>query len=304
MMNRRRFLLSAGAAPLLASGVSAGAATGRDWPERPVRIICSYVTGGSSDIVARIVAQYLTQNLGKPFIIDNRPGAGGAVSATIVKQAAADGYTLICTSLAPFAIAPTQFKNLQYDAIKDFTHVSYIGAEPTAFFVSPSLGVSTLAEFIALAKAQPTRIRYGSSGVGSAAHINGEYLKKLAGIEMLHVPYKGAAPMITDYRAGAINAYITSLVLNMPQVEAGEVRVIGSLGRSRVPGAKDVRTFREQGFDIVSENWFGFSAPAGLSPAIAGKIDAAVREVVAPPVVQDRFHKLGVTSTPRMTTEE
>ena len=304
MHNRRRFLISSAALPLLASRAGLASESPRDWPERPVRVICSYVTGGSSDIVARIVTPYLTTKFGKPFIVDNRPGAGGAVSAMIVKQAAPDGYTWILSNLAPFSIAPTQFRNLTYNAVKDFTHVAYIGSEPTALFVSPSLGVTTLAEFIALAKAEPTRIRYGSSGVGSGAHINGEYLKKLAGIQMLHVPYKGAAPMITDYKAGAINAYITSLVLNMPFVEAGEVRVVGSLGRSRVPGAKDVRTFREQGYDIVSENWFGLSTPAGLAPAIAQKVDAAVKEIVAMPSVQDRFHKLGISSTPQMTTAE
>jgi tripartite-type tricarboxylate transporter receptor subunit TctC len=300
---RRSFLFLAFVLPFVLSCARAADSGDADWPNRPVKIVCSYVTGGSSDIVARILAQYLSQKFGKSFIVDNRPGAGGAVSAGLVKQAPADGYTLMMSTLGPFSLAPTQFKSLSYDAVKDFTHISFVGLENTALFASPSLGVSTLAEFIALAKAQPTRISYGSSGVGSAAHINGEYLKSLAGIQILHVPYKGAAPMIQDFYAGTINSYISSLILNMPSVEAGKARVVASLARGRVPGAMEVKTFREQGYDIVSENWFGFSAPAGLSPAIAARLDQAVREIIVMPAVQEQFHKLGVTTVPMTSAE-
>jgi tripartite-type tricarboxylate transporter receptor subunit TctC len=299
MTHDRRSFLVAAAALLFASAPAAAAdSADADWPNRPVRIVCSYVTGGSSDIVARILAQQLGQKFGKSFVVDNRPGAGGAVSATLVKRAPADGYTLMMSTLAPFSLAPTQFKNLPYDAVRDFTHIAFVGSENTALFVSPSLGVSTLAEFIALAKAEPGRISYGSSGIGSAAHINGEYLKSLAGIQMLHVPYKGAAPMIQDFYSGTINSYISSLILNMPSVEAGKARVVATLARARVPGAMEVRTFREQGYDIVSENWFGFSAPAGVPPSIVAKLDRAVKEIVVLPAVQEQFHKLGVTAAP------
>jgi tripartite-type tricarboxylate transporter receptor subunit TctC len=304
MTDRRRFLLAGTALPLFGSRHLLAQPAEGDWPNRPVRVICSYTQDGSSDIVARILCQYLAAKFGKPFVVDNRPGAGGALSAGQVKLASPDGYTLMLSTLAPFSLAPTQFRNLPYDAVKDFSHATFIGSENTALFASPSLGVSNLAEFIALAKAQPARISFGSSGVGSAAHINGEYLKKLAGIQMLHVPYKGAAPMITDFKAGVITSYISSLVLNMPSVEAGEARAVASLARGRVPGAMQVPTFREQGYDIVSENWFGFSAPAGLSPAISARLDAAVREVIALPDVQERFQKLGVTAGPRMGTAE
>jgi tripartite-type tricarboxylate transporter receptor subunit TctC len=297
-LDRRSLLIAAATFSFASSLATAADVADTDWPNRPVKIVCSYVTGGSSDIVARILAQYLAQKFGKSFVVDNRPGAGGAVSAGLVKTAAPDGYTLMMSTLGPFSLAPTQFPTLSYDAVKDFTHISFVGVENTALFASPSLGVSSLAEFIALAKAQPTRISYGSSGVGSAAHINGEYLKSLAGIQMLHVPYKGAAPMIQDFYAGTINSYISSLILNMPSVEAGKARVIASLARGRAPGAMEVKTFREQGYDIVSENWFGFSAPAGLSPAIVAKLDHAVREVVVLPAVQEQFHKLGVTTVP------
>ena len=296
-LDRRSFLIGTAALPF-ATAALAAADPAAEWPSRPVRIVCPYATGGSSDIVARIIGQYLAQKLGKTFVVDNRPGAGGAVSAGLVKAATPDGYTLMMTTLAPFSLAPTQFKNLPYDAVKDFTHVTFVGSENTALFAAPSLGVSTLAEFVALAKREPNRISYGSSGVGSAAHINGEYLKSLAGIQMLHVPYKGAAPMIQDFYAGTINSYISSLILNMPSVEAGRARVIASLARGRVPGAMEVKTFREQGYDIVSENWFGFSGPAGMSPAIAAKLDRAIKEVIALPAVQEQFHKLGVTAAP------
>jgi len=288
---------------LAASAATAVPALAQSWPSRPIRIICPFAPGGSSDIVARFLAQYMGPRLGQPVVVENKPGAGGTISAMAVKMMPADGYTLMLSNLASFSLAPTQFRNLSYDPVRDFSHCAYIGSEPTALFVSPSLGVATLAEFVELARAQPKRISYGSSGIGSAAHINGEYFKKIANFEMLHVPYKGAAPMITDFKGGVINAYITSLVLNMPAVQSGECLAIGSLGRNRVPGAADVKTFREQGYDMVSENWFGLSSAAGLPADIGARLDATVKEVLKLQEVRDRFQKLGI-DTPSMTSAE
>jgi tripartite-type tricarboxylate transporter receptor subunit TctC len=298
----RRDVLRYGAAAA-AAVPAVPAVLAQAWPSRPIKIICPFAPGGSSDIVARLLAQHMAPRLGQPVVVENRPGAGGTVSAQAVKTAPADGYTLMMANTASFSLAPTQFRKIPYDTVRDFTHCVYIGAEPTALFVSPSLGVNTLAEFVALGRSDPKRISYGSSGVGSAAHINGDYFKKIANFQMLHVPYKGMAPMITDFKGGFINAYFTSLVLNMPSVEAGECKAIGSLGRNRVPGAPDVRTFREQGYDLVSENWFGFSTAAGLPAEISARIDAVVKEVLKLPEVHGRFVKLGI-DTPGMTTAE
>ena len=263
------------------------------WPSKPVRIVVSFPPGGTSDIVARLVGQHLSEKLGQQFLVDNRPGAGGTLAADIVKKEAPDGYTLILANNAPFTIAPTQFRKIPYDPLKDFTHVAYIGASAPGLLVQPALGVKDLKGFIELTKKE-TKLSYGSSGVGSISHILGEGVKKKAGITMVHVPYKGSAPAIQDFKAGVLKTYYDLLAQNMPMVKAGEAVAIAVAAPKRISQAPEVPTFREQGLDIVLENWLGVSGPAGMPADLVKKIHDAVAEAVALPAVRDKLSGWGV----------
>jgi len=287
---RRRLLAGIGFA--LATAAPAAWAQAA-WPSKPVRIVVSFPPGGTSDIVARLIGQHLTDKFGQQFLVDNRPGAGGTVAAELVKKEAPDGYTLILANNAPFTIAPTQFQKIPYDPIKDFTHIVYIGASAPGLMVQPSLGVKDLKGFIELAKKDP-KMSYGSSGVGSISHILGEAVKKKAGITMVHVPYKGSAPAIQDFKAGVLKTYYDLLAQNVPMIKAGEAVAIAVAAPQRISQAPDVPTFREQGLDIVLENWLGLSGPAGMSPELTKRIHGAVTEVLALPAVKERLNTWGV----------
>ncbi len=288
----RRRLFAAGLA--LAATVPAVAwAQAGSWPSKPVRIIVSFPPGGTSDIVARLIGQHLSEKLGQQFLVDNRPGAGGTLAGDLVKKEPPDGYTLILANNAPFTIAPTQFTKIPYDPIKDFTHVAYIGASAPGLMVQPSLGVKDMKAFIELAKKDP-KMSYGSSGVGSITHILGEAVKKKAGISLTHVPYKGSAPAIQDFKAGVLKTYYDLLAQNVPMLKAGEAIAVGVAAPQRISQAPDVPTFREQGIDIVLENWLGVSGPAGMPDDLTKKIHAAVADAVAQPAIKEKLGGWGV----------
>jgi len=297
----RRRLLCAAAVLALLPTAPALAQTG-NWPDKPVRIVVTFPPGGTSDIVARLLGQYLTEKFGQQFLIDNRPGAGGTVAAELVHKEAPDGYTLILANNAPFTIAPTQFRKIPYDPVKDFTHIGYIGASAPGLMVQPSLGVKDLKGFIALAHQDP-KMSYGSSGVGSISHILGEDVKKKTGISMIHVPYKGSAPAIQDFKAGVLKTYYDLLAQNMPMVDAGEAVALAVAAPQRISQAPNVPTFREQGVDIVLENWLGVSGPAGMSPALTRTIHDAFADAVKLAPVQEKLKTWGVESRPMTTAE-
>lgn len=292
--SRRRALVAGALALMLGAGLLPSAlAQAPAWPTKPVRILVTFPPGGTSDITARLLAQYLSEKFGQQFLVDNRPGAGGTVAAELLRKEPPDGYTLILANNAPFTIAPTQFKKIPYDPIADFTHIAYIGASAPGLLVQPSMGVKDFKSFVVLAKADP-KLTYGSSGVGSITHILGEAVKKKAGLTMVHVPYKGSAPAIQDFKAGVLKTYYDILGQNMPMVKAGEAVAIGVAAPKRISQAPDVPTFREQGIDIVLENWLGVSGPAGMPPALVAKIQAAFAEVLALPAVSEKLTSWGV----------
>lgn len=290
----RRAIAIAVAGALASLAVPTMAAAQDVWPTKPVRIVVTFPPGGTSDIVARLLGQYMSEKLGQQFIIDNRPGAGGTLAADIVKKEAADGHTLILANNAPFTISPTQFKTVPYDTVKDFSHVAYIGASPPALFVQPSSGIKTLADFVAKAKAEPGKISYGSSGVGSIHHVLGEALKRRTGTNVIHVPYRGTAPAIQDFKAGVLQTYYDLLAQNVPMLKAGEAVAIGVAAPSRILQAPEVPTFREQGLDLVLENWLGISGPAGIPAPVVAAIDKAVQDAMALPAVQERLQGWGI----------
>jgi tripartite-type tricarboxylate transporter receptor subunit TctC len=271
------------------------------WSDTPVRIVVTFPPGGTSDLIARVLAQYLESEFGQHAVVDNRPGAGGTVAADYVAQQAPDGTTLILANNAPFTIAPTQFETLPYDPMEGFTHIANLGASTPALFVQPSLDIHDLDAFIA--GADENGITYGSSGVGSITHILGSAVDGALGIETIHVPYQGSAPAIQDFRAGVLEAFYDSLAQNSAMVEDGEVVALAIASPERTPRFPEIPTFREQGYDVVIENWTGLSGPAGMDSAIVETIHDTVEHIMAIPAVQDQIAEWGITHA-EMTTAE
>ncbi|MGH1483391.1 MAG: Bug family tripartite tricarboxylate transporter substrate binding protein [Geminicoccales bacterium] len=263
------------------------------WSSEPVRIVVTFPPGGTSDLVARLLAKHLDSDFGQKAVVDNRPGAAGTVAADYVAQQASDGTTLILSNNAPFTIAPTRFESIPYEPIDGFAHVAYIGASAPGLFIQPSLGINTVDDYIAYAK--ETELTYGSSGVGSISHILGEAVDATLGVESIHVPYQGSSPAIQDFRAGVLDTFYDMVVQNSDMLEDKEAVAIAIASPERNPELPDVPTFREQGHDIVIENWVGLSGPAGMDPEMVNTIHDTVLAVFASPEVQTRLTELGIT---------
>lgn len=272
-------------------------AAARDWPTQPVRILVSFPPGGTSDLVARLLADHLSRDLVQQVVVENKPGAAGTTAAAALKQARADGYTLMLSNLSPFSIAPALLPDVPYDPVTDFTHITYIGGTHLALFVRNDLKVRDLSAFIAAAKAHPNDLNYGSSGVASWGHVVGERFQSLAGVRLQHIPYRGSAPMVLDFRAGVITAMFDAVPQNLPLIGEGVAVPLAVTAARRLPPLPDVPTFTELGYDIVAENWLGISAPAGLDRSVAGRIDMAVRKVLATPSVSARLTGWGIDTS-------
>lgn len=299
-MKRRHFLGATTAAfatfsmPILAETV---------WPERPVRILVSFPPGGSSDLVARLLAEKLSTSLGQQFIVENKPGAAGTVAASALKEADPDGYTFMLSNLTPFNVAPIRFPDTPYDPIADFDHITYIGTVHLGLFAAPSMGVSDLGALIEAAKADPGKYEYGSSGVGSWGHIIAEQFQNETSTELFHIPYKGSGPMRLDFRGGVVPSIFDAVPQNLPAVQEGTAIPLAVSATSRLSSLPDVPTFTELGFNIVAENWLGFSAPAGIPDEIKAKLDAALSEAMNLPDVQSQFDTWGLVREPKTSAE-
>ena len=263
------------------------------WSSEPVRIVVTFPPGGTSDLVARLLAQHLDSEYGQKAVVDNRPGAAGTVAADYVAKQAPDGTTLILSNNAPFTISPTRFKSIPYKPLDDFTHIAYIGASAPGLFVKPESGIDTLEKYVDYVKKSP--MTYGSSGVGSISHILGEAVDAALEVESIHVPYKGSSPAIQDFRAGVLDSFYDMVVQNSNMIEDKEAVALAIASPERNPELPDVPTFREQGYDIVIENWVGLSGPVGIEPDTVSKIHETVSAVFANPEVQRRFVELGIT---------
>lgn len=274
-----------------------------EWPEKPVRILVSFPPGGSSDLVARLLAEKLTADLGQNFVVENKPGAAGTVAATALKDAAPDGYTFMLSNLTPFGVAPTLFPDTPYDPLTDFTHVAYIGAVHLGLFARPDLGYGDLAAFVEKAVAEPGAVDYASSGVGSWGHIVAEKFNRDIGAEFVHIPYKGSGPMRLDFSAGVVPVIFDAVPQNVAAVEDGAAVVLAVSAPERLANLPDAPTFRELGYDIVAENWLGLSAPAGLAPEIAARLDAALTAALALPDVEAQFATWGLVREPMTGAE-
>ena len=274
------------------------------WPAKPVRVVVTFSPGGSSDIVARLIAVPLQAELGQSVIVDNRPGAGGTIGAQEVARAAPDGYTLLLSNSAPISISPAMQDQPRYDAVSSFTHVSYIGSVANVFVVHPSVPATSLRELVGWIKAQPNPVAYGSGGIGSIGHIVGETLKKDQGLQMEHVGYKGSSPMHNDLLAGTIKLAIDTLPQNVPFIKDGKLRAIAVTSPARAPMAPGIPSVLELGQKkLVAENFLGVSGPAGLPRAIVERLHAAMKASLANPAVRERLADLGVQGRD-MTPEE
>jgi tripartite-type tricarboxylate transporter receptor subunit TctC len=275
-------------------------ASALDYPTRSVRLVVGYPAGGSADIVARIIAQALTERLGQTVYVDNKPGAGSNIGTEAVAHADPDGYTLLAESVSN-AINPTLYKKLNYDQLKDLVPVASIDVVPNVMDVNVDLPVKTIPEFIAYAKANPGKISMGSGGIGSSPHVAGELFKMMAGVDMLHVPYRGVAPATTDLLGGRIQVLFDTLPAAMANIKAGKIRALAVTSKQRSPALPDVPAMNEFVPGYEADSFHGISAPKGTPREIVEKLNQAVNASLADAKVKERIAQLGgdvLTGTP------
>jgi tripartite-type tricarboxylate transporter receptor subunit TctC len=266
-------------------------AAAQDYPSKPVRIVVPFPAGAFNDHVGRIIAAELSERLGKQFIVDNRGGAGGIIGAEIVANAPKDGHTLLIVSLAT-AVNPWLY-TLPFEPVKAFAPISIIVTAPNVVAVYPGLPAQSIKELIALAKQQPGAIQYSSSGIGTFVHLGGELFKLAAGIDMLHVPFKGTAPAMVDLMGGNTKVTFGSTASTMPHIRSGKVRALAVGGKQRSPALPDVPTVNESGVPYEAANWIGLVAPAGTPPAIVERLHKEIAEIQNSPKARQQFDAAG-----------
>jgi tripartite-type tricarboxylate transporter receptor subunit TctC len=272
--------------------MSAGAGA-QAYPVKPIRLIVADAAGGAPDQLARILAQKLSESLGQQVLVDNRPGAGGALGADIAARSPADGYSLLLTTTAIYAILPNLRKNLPYDPVRDFAPISRVATASNVLVVNASLPARSVAELVQLAKSKPGVLNYASAGIGTPAHLAGEMLNLLAGIKLTHVPYKGAAPGLLDVIAGNAQLIITSPIAAGGHIQTGRVRALATTGSERNPSLPDLPTIAEAvpGYEI-SQSW-GIVAPAGTPPPVLKKLNEEIVKAMHLPEVKQQVLKTG-----------
>jgi tripartite-type tricarboxylate transporter receptor subunit TctC len=285
--------------PLLATlcaalvSVTAAAQSG-DYPNRPVRWIVPFAPSGPTDLMSRAVAEKLTQRLGHQFVVDNRPGAGGNIGAELVAKSAPDGYTLMIGHVGTHAINATLYPRLAFDPVKDFTPITLIATLPLALVIHPSVPAKDVKDLIAYAKANPGKLNFASAGNGGPTHLTGELLKTAAGIDIVHVPYKGNAAALLDLTAGRVQMMFSNMLTAMPHVRAGKLRAIGVSSAKRSPQAPDLPAIAETVPGFESNTWFGLYGPKGLPAEVVAKVNAGVNEALKDASVKDGLAKLGI----------
>ena len=265
-----------------------------EWPDKPIRVILSVPAGATPDVTARLVFPGLSQQLGASLVADNRAGGGGVIGAEIAAKSAPDGYTLFISSPGALTILPHMRKNIPYDTIRDFAPISLISIGPFVLMTHPSVPAKSIKELIALAKAQPGKLNYASAGNGVANHLAGELFKQMAGIDIVHVPYKGAPQAVTDVLAGHMSMMFNSVAPIVGYIKTGRIRVLGIASLQRSPQLPDVPTIHESGvpgFEAV--NWFGMFAPAKTPRNIINRLNGALVQTIKTPEMQSQFIKLG-----------
>jgi len=264
------------------------------YPDHAVRILVPFPPGGPADALARIAADEMARSFGQPVVVENRPGAGGNIGMELGAKAPPDGYTLTLAPTGNLTVAPHLYAKLPYDPAKDYAPITVIAAVPNILIVNPRVPARSLAELIALAKAKPGSLNYASPGNGSGPHLAGELLKRMAGIDIVHVPYNGVGPAMTAVLAGDVQLFFAQSSAALQQIKAGKVIALGVASSRRIAAAPDIPTIAEAGlpdFDVVS--WYALVAPAGTPPAIVAKVQATVAAALAKPDVRDKLAGLG-----------
>jgi tripartite-type tricarboxylate transporter receptor subunit TctC len=283
---------------LLACGLAfAALAPAQGYPVKPIKIIVPFPPGGTTDILAREIGNELTKAFGQAVVIENRAGAGGNIGADMVAKAAPDGYTLLMCTVGTHGINPGLYAKLPYDAVKDFSPVSNVAVVPNMLVVHPSVPVKTVKELIALAKAQPGRISFASSGNGTSIHLSAELFKFMAGVDMLHVPYKGSGPALADLIGGQVNIMFDNMPSSLPLVKAGKLRAIAVTTAQRSPALPDLPTMAEAGLPgYEAAAWFGVLAPAGTPREVIMRLNGAIVKALATPEMREKLAGQGAVA--------
>jgi tripartite-type tricarboxylate transporter receptor subunit TctC len=291
---KRRLLLCCFAAGLVFSH-AAGAQS--DWPSKPIRIIGPFAPGGNGDVVARVTAARLQQLLGQPVIVENKTGAGGVIATDYVAKSPPDGYTLLMSSTGPHTISPSLMAKIPYDPVRDLAPVSLVSSNALVLLVNPSLPVKTVPELIALAKREPGKLHFSSSGIGGTMHLSAEMFKSMAGIDIVHVPFRGGAPATTALLAGEVQMAFSNLSDALPHIKTGKLRALGVTSDKRQAQAPEVPTIAEsglQGYQVTM--WNGLVAPGGTPPEVVNRIAAAVQKITRDPSFQSKMAEIGSVS--------
>jgi tripartite-type tricarboxylate transporter receptor subunit TctC len=268
----------------------ATAASAQGYPNRTIRLVVPFPAGGTTDILAREVAQKLTEVLGQAVVVDNRPGAAGNIGSDLVAKSAADGYTLLMGTVGTHAINPSLYSKMPYDHVKDFAPVVLVAGVPNVLVVNPALPVNSVSDLIKLAKDKPGQINFASSGSGTSIHLSGELFKTMAGIDMTHVPYKGSSPALTDLIGGQVQIMFDNLPSALPQIKGGRLRAIAVTSLKRAPVLPDIPTINESGLPgFEASSWFGVLAPAGTPAAIVARINTEVNKWLQSPDAREQL---------------
>ena len=299
----KRFLSLLLSSLLLVVAAASALAQG-NYPDRPVRIIVPVPAGGPADALARIVGERLAQSLGKPFVIENKAGAGGNIGMEQGARAAPDGYTLTLAPVGNLTVAPALYAKLPYDPVKDFAPITVLAVVPNVLIVHPSVPAKTVAELVALAKAKPGSLNYASPGNGSIPHLAAELFKRVAGVDVVHVPFNGVAPATNAVLSGEVQMFFAQSSSALPQWRAGKVVALGVATRKRLASAPELPTIAEQGFpDFEATSWYGLVAPAGTPSSIVERLHGEIVRALALPEVRERIAGLGAETVGNSPSE-
>jgi tripartite-type tricarboxylate transporter receptor subunit TctC len=272
-----------------------------NWPDKPIKIVVTFPPGGSSDILARVMAEQLGKKLGQSVVVDNRPGAGGTIGGAAVAQASADGYTFMLSNSTPIALGPFALDKSPYDPVESFTHIAYLGSAPLVIMANANVPIKTVADLESKAR-KDGRLDFGSGGPGSIGHIHGELMKKAMGVNLQHVPYRGGAPMTTDLIAGVIPVAIDVITAYVPFFKSGQLVPLAVTSPVRSPLLPEVPSVVEFGYrKLVLENFFGLSGPAKLPADMVARLNATCNEVLGQADVKKKLLDLGITAVPTST---
>ena len=292
MHSRRRFSALASVSLLAAPGVSRAQTP---WPSKPIRWIVNFPPAGAADILSRTLADHFGNRLGQPIVVENKPGAGGMLGADIVAKARGDTHVVMMSSAASHGIGPVLYKDVPYDPIGDFTHIHLVGTFPSVLAVNGDSTITTVQQLVELARSKPSEITYGSGGNGTMNHLVGQLLSRSAGVQLMHIPYRGSAPAMNDLLGGQIMALMESLPTAIGYFNSGRMHPLAVSEAERSTSLPDTPTFREAGFQgVVSTNWFGFSAAADIPPEIAKRWETEIATALQSAQVREAFARIGV----------